>query len=89
MYTRTPSSTEHTSPAFTQFLEFLGERIELNGWTGYRAGLDVSQDLTGTHSYYTKWQSHEIMFHVATCLPFTPRVVFVVVATQVMVDVHL
>jgi RAP1 GTPase activating protein 1 len=25
---------------------------------------------TGTHSVYTKWQGYEIMFHVATLLPF-------------------
>lgn len=33
---------ENTSPHFKQFLNFLGETIELKGWKGYRAGLDVS-----------------------------------------------
>ncbi|KAI8922304.1 hypothetical protein DFJ77DRAFT_18942 [Powellomyces hirtus] len=64
---------ENTTPAFKQFLNFLGETIELRGWKGYRAGLDTSgSNLTGTHSVYTKWQGYEIMFHVSTLLPFIP-----------------
>ncbi|KAJ3286884.1 hypothetical protein HK104_008847 [Borealophlyctis nickersoniae] len=62
---------ENTSPAFKQFLNFLGETIELRGWKGYRAGLDVSgSNNTGTQSVYTKWQGYEIMFHVSAMLPF-------------------
>ncbi|KAJ3036781.1 hypothetical protein HDV00_002393 [Rhizophlyctis rosea] len=62
---------ETSSPAFKQFLNFLGETIELRGWKGYRAGLDTSgSNNTGTHSVYTKWQGYEIMFHVSTLLPF-------------------
>ncbi|KAJ3013796.1 hypothetical protein HKX48_005516 [Thoreauomyces humboldtii] len=64
---------ENSSPAFKQFLNFLGETIELRGWKGYRAGLDTSgSNMTGTHSVYTKWQGYEIMFHVSTLLPFIP-----------------
>jgi RAP1 GTPase activating protein 1 len=61
---------DEASAAFNQFLTFLGERIELKGWKGYKAGLDVNDGQTGTHSYYTKWQGYEIMFHVAPLLPF-------------------
>jgi RAP1 GTPase activating protein 1 len=61
---------EQTSPAFKNFLNFLGERIELKGWKGYRAGLDINDNQTGSHSYYTKWQGYEIMFHVSPLLPF-------------------
>lgn len=60
---------DNTSDAFKQFLNFLGERIELKGWKGYRAGLDVNEGQTGKHSYYTKWQGYEVMFHVAPLLP--------------------
>lgn len=28
---------------------------------------------TGTHSLYTTYQDHEIMFHVSTMLPYTPN----------------
>jgi len=61
---------EDTSKHFKEFLNFIGERIELKNWKGYRAGLDVNENLTGTHSVYTKWQGYEIMFHVSTLLPF-------------------
>lgn len=65
---------ETSSPAFKQFLQFLGETIELRGWKGYRAGLDVSgTNQTGTHAVYTKWQGYEIMFHVSTLLPFNEK----------------
>eukprot|EP00158_Paraphelidium_tribonemae_P001232 Partr_v1_DN24146_c0_g1_i1_m71146 putative GTPase activating protein len=65
------NSYDQSSPAFKNFLNFLGERIELKGWKGYRAGLDISEGQTGTHSYYTKWQGYEIMFHVGPLLPFS------------------
>lgn len=52
-------------------MAFLGEKIDLKGWKGYRAGLDVNEGQTGKHSYYTKWQGYEVMFHVAPLLPFS------------------
>lgn len=61
---------EDTSSEFREFLNFLGETIELKNWRGYRAGLDVALDQTGKHSVYTKWQGYEIMFHVSAMLPF-------------------
>jgi len=64
------NKNEETSKEFKEFLNFIGERIELKNWKGYRAGLDVNENLTGTHSVYTKWQGYEIMFHVAPLLPF-------------------
>jgi len=63
-------SNVHTSVQYEEFLDFLGTRIELNGWTKYRGGLDVRSDTTGTHSIYTAYQGYEIMFHVSTLLPF-------------------
>jgi hypothetical protein len=32
---------EHGSPAFEEFLDFLGDRVQLEGFQGYRGGLDV------------------------------------------------
>eukprot|EP01124_Arcella_intermedia_P007777 TRINITY_DN14811_c0_g1_i2.p1 TRINITY_DN14811_c0_g1~~TRINITY_DN14811_c0_g1_i2.p1 ORF type:complete len:464 (+),score=97.26 TRINITY_DN14811_c0_g1_i2:92-1483(+) len=60
---------KQASSDYKEFLEFLGEKISLEGWSGYRGGLDVKTNTTGTHSIYTKFQNHEIMFHVATLLP--------------------
>ncbi|KAJ3090340.1 hypothetical protein HK100_007475 [Physocladia obscura] len=65
---------DDASPAFKSFLSFLGETIELRGWKGYRAGLDVSgTNQTGTHAIYTKWQGYEVMFHVSTLLPYNEK----------------
>lgn len=61
---------DDASKEYKQFLTFIGEKIELQNWKGYRAGLDVVGNLTGTHSIYTKWQGYEIMLHVSTLLPF-------------------
>ncbi|KAL7749241.1 hypothetical protein RI367_005393 [Sorochytrium milnesiophthora] len=66
------NSDADTSPEFKEFLTFLGETIQLKGWKGYRAGLDVNADQTGQKSVYTKWQGYEIMFHVSTMLPHNP-----------------
>jgi len=62
-----------TSSAFEEFLDFLGDRIKLEGWKGFRGGLDVRSFTTGSHSLYTKFNSDEIMFHVSTMLPFNPK----------------
>lgn len=63
---------EHSSPAFEEFLDFLGQRVRLKGFDQYKGGLDIRGDTTGTHSVYAEYQAHEIMFHVSTLLPFTP-----------------
>eukprot|EP00834_Sanchytrium_tribonematis_P003266 NODE_121_length_17861_cov_0.498480.p3 type:complete len:323 gc:universal NODE_121_length_17861_cov_0.498480:14709-13741(-) len=61
------------TPAYKEFLSFLGEEIKLKGWQEYKAGLDVQNSLTGDKSLYTKWQGYEIMFHVAAFLPHNPH----------------
>jgi hypothetical protein len=63
------SNAEPLPAAYEQFLEMLGERVPLKGHKGYRAGLDVKSDSTGTHSIYTTYRDFEIMFHVSTMLP--------------------
>ncbi|XP_053548987.1 rap1 GTPase-activating protein 1 [Bombina bombina] len=65
------SNTEE-SLAFIEFLDFLGDIIQLQNFTGFRGGLDVSQGQTGSESVYTTFRGHEIMFHVSTKLPYTP-----------------
>ncbi|XP_013865006.1 rap1 GTPase-activating protein 1 isoform X8 [Austrofundulus limnaeus] len=59
------------SPAFVEFLEFLGKKIELHDFKGFRGGLDVTHGQTGTESVYTNFHNKEIMFHVSTKLPYT------------------
>ncbi|XP_069642165.1 rap1 GTPase-activating protein 1 isoform X5 [Haliaeetus albicilla] len=64
------SNTEE-SLGFLEFLDFLGDRIQLQDFRGFRGGLDVTRGQTGTESVYTNFQGKEIMFHVSTKLPFT------------------
>ncbi|XP_072571227.1 rap1 GTPase-activating protein 1 isoform X10 [Paramormyrops kingsleyae] len=59
------------SPAFMEFLEFLGQKIELHDFKGFRGGLDVTHGQTGTESVYHNFHNKEIMFHVSTKLPYT------------------
>ncbi|KAJ1969670.1 hypothetical protein IWQ62_000478 [Dispira parvispora] len=61
---------EDASPGFFEFLEFLGEMIELKGWSGYNGELDTKLGTSGTHSLYTSYCGYEIMFHVAPFLPW-------------------
>ncbi|KAJ8005163.1 hypothetical protein DPEC_G00143790 [Dallia pectoralis] len=56
---------------FREFLSILGETVTLQGFTGFRGGLDVCHGQTGSDAVSTSFQSREIMFHVATKLPFT------------------
>lgn len=65
------TNTKHSAD-FEEFLNFLGDRIELQGWKEFRAGLDVRTNTTGTHSVFTKFMELSIMFHVSTFLPFFP-----------------
>ncbi|XP_034553148.1 rap1 GTPase-activating protein 2 [Notolabrus celidotus] len=64
-------SNNEESEEFKEFLSILGETIELQGFPGFRGGLDVCHGQTGSEAVYTSFHGREIMFHVATKLPFT------------------
>eukprot|EP01119_Soliformovum_irregulare_P017461 TRINITY_DN5196_c0_g1_i1.p1 TRINITY_DN5196_c0_g1~~TRINITY_DN5196_c0_g1_i1.p1 ORF type:complete len:962 (+),score=316.20 TRINITY_DN5196_c0_g1_i1:150-3035(+) len=66
-------SNVQPSADFVEFLDFLGEKIVLKDWKGFRGGLDVKTDTTGTHSIWTKHLGFEIMFHVSTMLPYSAQ----------------
>ncbi|VDK37281.1 unnamed protein product [Gongylonema pulchrum] len=59
------------SDAFDEFLNIIGERVELRNFEGYRGGLDTQHGQTGTESVYCQFRQREIMFHVSTMLPYT------------------
>jgi len=69
---------EPCGAAFDSFLALLGEKIELNGWSRYRGGLDVAGGTTGQYSVFATYDAAtcagdapiEIMFHVAPLLPY-------------------
>ncbi|XP_043919150.1 rap1 GTPase-activating protein 1 isoform X2 [Protopterus annectens] len=64
------SNTEE-SPAFVEFLELIGQKVELQDFKGFRGGLDTTHGQTGTESVYCNFRNKEIMFHVSTKLPYT------------------
>ncbi|KAG8142232.1 putative RAP1 GTPase activating protein [Naja naja] len=64
-------STTEESPTFLEFLDFLGEKVQLQDFKGFRGGLDVTHGQTGTESVYCNFRNKEIMFHVSTKLPYT------------------
>ncbi|XP_049322475.1 rap1 GTPase-activating protein 2b isoform X1 [Astyanax mexicanus] len=59
------------TPAFTEFLQVLGDCVELQDFKGFRGGLDVCHGQTGSQSVYTVFREQELMFHVSTKLPYT------------------
>lgn len=63
-------ANEKGSPAFDEFLDFIGDKIPLKGWKGYRGDLDLKAGSTGEFSEYRRWKGFELMFHVSTLLPF-------------------
>ncbi|KAM6956465.1 signal-induced proliferation-associated 1-like protein 2 isoform 2-T2 [Aplochiton taeniatus] len=66
-------NNESAGPALDEFLDLLGQRVRLKGFTKYRAQLDNKTDSTGTHSLYTTYKDYELMFHVSSLLPYTPN----------------
>ncbi|XP_069098989.1 rap1 GTPase-activating protein 1-like isoform X2 [Pleurodeles waltl] len=64
-------SNNEESLGFIEFLDFLGERVQLQNFRGFRGGLDVTRGQTGSESVYTTYRGKEIMFHVSTKLPYT------------------
>nr|CAH7742071.1 unnamed protein product [Callosobruchus chinensis] len=60
-----------TTPAFDEFLNLLGRRIQLKDHKGYRGGLDIQNGHTGDTAVYEVFKEREIMFHVSTLLPYT------------------
>jgi len=63
-------SNIHHSPAMEEFLNLIGDRVNLKDFKGYRAGLDTQNGHTGQESVYTKFKDREVMFHVSTLLPY-------------------
>ena len=59
------------SAVMDRFLDMIGQRVTLAQHSGYRGGLDTQFGQTGQHSVYTEHQGKEIMYHVATLLPFS------------------
>lgn len=61
------------SKEFDEFLDFIGKRVTLKNFHGFRGMLDTNNDDTGKESVYEQHDDSEIMFHVSTLLPFSDK----------------
>ncbi|XP_011504505.1 PREDICTED: rap1 GTPase-activating protein 1-like isoform X3 [Ceratosolen solmsi marchali] len=60
------------TPAFQEFLDLLGQRIDLKDHKGYGGGLDTRHGQTGDSAVYEVFRGREVLFHVASLLPYSP-----------------
>jgi hypothetical protein len=51
------------SEIFQEFIEIMGEKIQLNKWTGYRGDMGKEGE-----SYFTYWHDFNIMYHISTLM---------------------
>eukprot|EP01122_Echinamoeba_exundans_P004578 TRINITY_DN1465_c0_g1_i2.p1 TRINITY_DN1465_c0_g1~~TRINITY_DN1465_c0_g1_i2.p1 ORF type:complete len:439 (+),score=92.32 TRINITY_DN1465_c0_g1_i2:1042-2358(+) len=66
-------SNQAGSKEFSEFMDLMGDKIKLKGWNKYRGGLDVMENTTGTHSYFTSHRNFDVMYHVSTMLPYSTQ----------------
>ncbi|EAL66329.1 RapGAP/RanGAP domain-containing protein [Dictyostelium discoideum AX4] len=64
--------SSNVSQEYNDFLNFLGEKVELKDFSKFNGGLDIKNNSHGTHSIYSQINDVEVMYHVATMLPFFP-----------------
>ncbi|KAI8048758.1 uncharacterized protein B0P05DRAFT_480868 [Gilbertella persicaria] len=62
-------SNENDSSAFNEFLDIIGRKIELKGYSGWAAGLDTKSGDSGEFCYTNKWNENNLAYHVSTLLP--------------------
>ncbi|KZC04633.1 Rap1 GTPase-activating protein 1 [Dufourea novaeangliae] len=63
---------QQITPAFQEFLDLLGQTIDLKDHKGYRGGLDTRHGQTGDSAVYEVFRGREVLFHVASLLPYSP-----------------
>eukprot|EP01117_Protostelium_nocturnum_P011878 TRINITY_DN4336_c0_g1_i1.p1 TRINITY_DN4336_c0_g1~~TRINITY_DN4336_c0_g1_i1.p1 ORF type:complete len:391 (+),score=147.53 TRINITY_DN4336_c0_g1_i1:191-1363(+) len=66
-------SNVESSPQFDEFLDFVGERLVLENWRGFKAGFDLKGGTTGKTTIHKRYNNNDILFHVSTLLPFNPK----------------
>ena len=62
-------SNNEMSTELQNFLDSIGERIQLKDFHQYRADLDTKTDLHGSYSYFTTFENHQMMFNIAPIIP--------------------
>ena len=64
-------SNPHEAGPFEEFLGLIGQRVKLLGFKKFLGGLDGDRNFTGEESVFTEYKNMEVMFHVATLMPFS------------------
>lgn len=64
-------SNQHEPGPFEEFLGLIGERVKLHGFKKFLGGLDGDRNFTGEESVFMEYKNMEVMFHVATLMPFS------------------
>ncbi|KAI7867533.1 hypothetical protein BDF14DRAFT_664109 [Spinellus fusiger] len=65
-------SNQHDSEKFDRFLHIIGQRIELQGYMGWAAGLDTKSGDSGEHTFTDAWNDNVLAYHVSTLIPSKP-----------------
>ncbi|KAG0169913.1 hypothetical protein DFQ28_000907 [Apophysomyces sp. BC1034] len=62
-------SNQHDSEKFDRFLNVIGQKVELQGYSGWAAGLDTKSGDSGEYTYIGEWNENTLAFHVSTLIP--------------------
>ncbi|KAF7721786.1 hypothetical protein EC973_004138 [Apophysomyces ossiformis] len=65
-------SNQHDSENFANFLNTIGKRVYLRGYSGWAAGLDTKSGDSGEYTYTNIWKDNILTFHVSTLIPSRP-----------------
>eukprot|EP01121_Diplochlamys_sp_Union-15-3_P011925 TRINITY_DN3502_c0_g1_i5.p1 TRINITY_DN3502_c0_g1~~TRINITY_DN3502_c0_g1_i5.p1 ORF type:complete len:354 (-),score=58.62 TRINITY_DN3502_c0_g1_i5:53-1114(-) len=64
-------SNAKPSKLFSEFMDMIGTKTKLQGYKGYKGGLDTENNTTGSHAYVTHFQGFDILYHCSTLLPIS------------------
>ncbi|CAO0795981.1 unnamed protein product [Mucor circinelloides] len=64
-------SNQHTDE-LEAFLNIIGRKVALKGYTGWAAGLDTKSGDSGEYTYTNAWNENILAYHVSTLIPSKP-----------------
>lgn len=64
--------SNESNPEFESFLDIIGKRVNLEGYTGWAAGLDTKSGDSGEYTYTNVWNENILAYHVSTLIPSRP-----------------
>ncbi|KAI8890564.1 hypothetical protein K501DRAFT_168533, partial [Backusella circina FSU 941] len=65
-------SNQHDSEPFDNFLNIIGHRVNLKGYTGWTGGLDTRSGDSGEYTFVNVWNQIPLAYHVSTLIPSKP-----------------